>query len=332
MASNPASTTAMPLRGERAAPTFDKLAPRSLARYVDDLERLFIHAKIATEADKKMQAVYYIDYETEQTWRTFPEYANPAKSYKDLKDAILIHYPDATGDYVYSIRDMDMLIGERQRIGINTKSDLSTFHLQFLTITTWLIQKNQLGDLEAKRAYLRAFPAALLLAINTRLQILFTNQHPNVPHEIANVYEAARFVLQSLPQTQDYYVPAPPVNTSQRPVTLPITSVAAPEHVVKTENISAMLAEIQKAIVDLQSRSPRSSEPQRVRQTDCNFCAGPHYIRDCGLVAEYAAAGKCKRNMEGKVVLPSGAFVPREIPGTLLCERIDEYHRRFQTN
>jgi hypothetical protein len=38
--------------------------------------------------------------------------------------------------------------------------------------------------------------------------------------------------------------------------------------------------------------------------------------------------GMCKRNSEGKVVLPSGAYVPRDIPGNLLSERIKEWHRR----
>jgi hypothetical protein len=65
-----------------------------------------------------------------------------------------------------------------------------------------------------------------------------------------------------------------------------------------------------------------------VRQTDCNFCSKGHYIHDCDLVNNYAHAGKCKCNNEGKVVLPTGAFIPRDIPGTLLQERFDEWHRR----
>jgi hypothetical protein len=52
------------------------------------------------------------------------------------------------------------------------------------------------------------------------------------------------------------------------------------------------------------------------------------FIRDCKLVDDYIQAGKCKRNIKGKVVLPSGAFVPRDIPGTVLHEHIDEWHKR----
>ena len=79
------------------------------------------------------------------------------KTYNDFKDAILVHYPDALGDFVYSIRDMDLLIGEQQCVGITSTKDLSNYHLQFIAITTWLISKGKLGDLEQQRAYIRAF-------------------------------------------------------------------------------------------------------------------------------------------------------------------------------
>ncbi|KAI0964028.1 hypothetical protein AcW1_000946 [Taiwanofungus camphoratus] len=42
--------------------------------------------------------------------------------------------------------------------------------------------------------------------------------------------------------------------------------------------------------------------------------------------------GKCKRNPDGKIVLPNGNFVPRTIPGRTICDRLYEYHRRNGTN
>ncbi|EED82694.1 predicted protein [Postia placenta Mad-698-R] len=38
--------------------------------------------------------------------------------------------------------------------------------------------------------------------------------------------------------------------------------------------------------------------------------------------------GKCKRNTEGKIVLPNGSFCPRTIPGLTIRDRIYEWHRR----
>src|SRR5277367_6219189 len=128
-------------------------------------------AQITSEDEKKKQAVRYTEFDTEQIWKALPEFKSNSTSYNDFKKAIMQYYPDASGDFIYSIRDMDLVIGERQRIGMATAKDLSEYHLQFMAITTWLIEKARLSDLEQQRAYVRAFPTDLLQAINNRLQL-----------------------------------------------------------------------------------------------------------------------------------------------------------------
>ena len=323
-----ATPISMPARGERAAPTFDKTKPRELTRFFNELEYLFNRAVIASDADKKAQVVRYVDFEVEQIWRTFPEFKDELKTYQHFKDAILKYYPDASGDYVYSLRDMDLLIGERQRLGINNTNDLSDYHLQFLAITSWLIDKKQLGDLEQQRAYIRVFQPTILASILNRLQMKFPDHHPNIPHKIDVVYEAARFVLQgSAIPTPTYYTPF----AHDHPATS--TTVAKNEPAIKTENFSSLFSEFTKTIVEALKENNRrpytgnTSSPAS-RSSGCAFCGGECFIRDCKLVDEYIRAGKCRRNHEGKVVLPTGAFVPREITGNCLRERIDEWHRK----
>lgn len=51
-----------------------------------------------------------------------------------------------------------------------------------------------------------------------------------------------------------------------------------------------------------------------------------HFIDQCKIVAKFITAGKCKQNQDGKVVLPQGIFVPRDIPGAWLKDQINEYH------
>ena len=93
----------------------------------------------------------------------------------------------------YSLSDMDALIGERLRLGIYCVNDLADFHTQFLATTKWLIDRQQLCDLEQRRSYIRAFPPSIL----TRLQIKLPNHHPHIPHKVSDIYEAALFVLRS---------------------------------------------------------------------------------------------------------------------------------------
>lgn len=315
----------MPSRGERAAPTFDKDKPRELSRFFSDLERLFIRANVINEDTKKDHVLEYVPFDVEQIWKTFPDYSSALSTYKDFKDAILVHYPDATGDYVYAPRDMEELIELRLRAGIQTTDDLQAFHLSFLAITTWLIEKDQMGDFEQRRGYLRAFQQPLLAAIKNRLQMLFTKHHPNVPHKIQDVHEAARYILQSSDTVaQSSYAPIGTSTASPK-----IASTSADVN-VKTETFATVMANFGKTISDAlgQTSRPRVSATTPPRNTDCNFCGGQHFIRECKVVDEYIVAGKCRRNFEGKVILSTGAFCPRDIPGTLLRERVDEWHHR----
>ena len=46
---------------------------------------------------------------------------------------------------------------------------------------------------------------------------------------------------------------------------------------------------------------------------ECNYCGGQHYIWNCDKVEEDIKEGKCKKNHEGKIVLPNRFFVSRSI-------------------
>jgi hypothetical protein len=247
----------MPARGERAAPTFDQTKPRELNRFFEELEYLFDRATLQDEAEKKKHVLRYVEFDVEQLWKTFPEYTDANKTYNDFKTAILVHYPDASGDYVYSLRDMDLLIGERQRLGISNMNDLSDFNLKFLTITSWLIEKQQLGTLEQQRGYLRAFQPRLLGAINNRLQMKHPDHHPNIPHTLKDVYEAARFILQSATAApQNYFAPTPP-NVNPPFVPDGAVSIAKREPSIKQEDFGSLFSEFTKSIIEAINQSNR---------------------------------------------------------------------------
>lgn len=316
----------MPARGERAAPIFDKAKTRELPRFFDEFEYLLERAAIQTEPERKRQLLRYVDFDVEQMWKTLPEYADAAKTYQDFKKAILVHYPDATGDYIYSLRDMDVLIGESQRVGISSLSQLSEFHMQFQAITSWLISKHQLGDLEQQRGYVRAFQPALLASVTSRLQLKFPDHHPTIPHKISDVYDAARFVLQCAPTpSQSYY--APMTTTAQAS---PQISPLAPEPTIKTEAFTALFTEFTKTIMEAIQKggAPGASQNSHTHTKNCFFCNGQHSTKDCDLANEYCRTGKCQRSAENRIVLPGGAPIPREIPGRFIKDRIDEWHRR----
>ena len=185
----------MPLRNRHGAPTFDTSRPRELRRYFEDLEELMDEAHIADDADKKKKAVYYVDFETEQFWKAIPKFEDPNISYEEFKQAILVHYPEAADDFRYSLRDLDLLIGKHQHLGINSVKDLADYNLHFTAITNWLIKKQHLSDLERRRIYIQVFRPQLLTAITNQLRLENPGHHPNIPYPVPKVHAAAEFIL-----------------------------------------------------------------------------------------------------------------------------------------
>ena len=232
----------------------------------------------------------------------------------------MIHYPDAIEEPARSIRDMDLLIGERQRIGIHSTQDLSDYHMHFTSITGWLMKKNWLSELEQRRAYVRAFPAQLLNAITARLELKYPDYHQDDPFQIAEVHDTARAILKKSSSTS--YAKSESITSIQSPA---IKS----ESMLQIEHLGPLMAEFTKSIVNA-LKSPGTSQYTRPygEKLECIMCGREHTIPNCDVVEDYIKAGKCKRNHENKVVLPSGSFVPRNTPGKWLCNRIDEWHRQ----
>ena len=82
----------------------------------------------------------------------------------------------------------------------------------------------------------------------------------------------------------------------------------------------------------LQQSSQRSLGPPPVcplgeATSKCNFCGVPgHFMCECKVAVEYMRLGKCKRNVEGKIVLPAGGVMPQHITGAWLHDRVNKYH------
>src|ERR1700678_4140489 len=227
----------MPMRGERTAPIFDSTRARDLPRAFVDIEQLFHRANITDDNKKKKQVVYYTDFDTEQLWKYLPEFDDPTINYADFKNTIMDYYPKAA-EFLYSITDIDSLTDERQRTGMTSVQDLSDYHLQFLAITTWLIKKGQLSELEQGRAYIRAFPAQLQSTIVTRLQFKNPYHHPGIPYPVTDVYNTAKSLLHGISSLG--------ITSQVQPITAPVLPTEKP---IITEIFAPLIAEIKKTII-----------------------------------------------------------------------------------
>jgi hypothetical protein len=310
----------MPVRGDRTAPRFDPKQPRELRRYFADLDFVFVRAAVTDKDEKKKHATRYVDVDTSELWETLLEFTDNQKTFEEFVTAVYALYPGADEERKWSVADMDKLVGERSRLGIISLGDLGEYYRQFLAITTFLRSKSRLSTAEQSRAFVRGFPPELWRIISQRLQLKEPDHFPDDPYELSAIHEAARYVLHGTPS-------APPTSATSTTAAITQSSPAVPQ--VKTEDFVSMMERMNDTMSKLlqaQANPPRQSS---TRSMNCHFCGDlAHLGRNCGVAAEYIAQGKCRRNIEGLIVLPTGAFIPRDIPGRWFKERIDEWHNR----
>ncbi|PPQ79708.1 hypothetical protein CVT24_010239, partial [Panaeolus cyanescens] len=319
----------LPIRGTAKAPSFTQDRSREIGRYFSDVELLLEQAQITTDREKINAIARYAEFDISDFWQSLPEFsANPA-NYQAFKDAVLRLYPNADdSNNKFTVAELQNLIFRTREAGIRNVEDIGQYHRQFLHISNFLISKSRLSIIDCQRRFVTGFPDDLWNKILVRLQLKFVDHHPDDPWPIPDVYEAGCFVLRGSNMSSS-------ISSTTPAVPQPSSSLGVVP--LKTEDLSSLvsaltrefqnLKSITEALQDSQRLSTRQSSSQRSSSVKCAFCGRDHFIRNCDLVNNYIQAGKCKRNQEGKVVLPSGAFVPSSIPGNLLKERIDEYHR-----
>lgn len=308
----------MPVRGDRAAPKFDPKQPRELRRYFADLEFAFIRAQVTDVAEQKRHSTRYVDVDTSELWETVPEFLDATKTFDEYCTAVAALYPGADEDRKWSVADMDKLVGERTRLGILSLGDLGEYYRQFLIITTFLRSKGRLSEAEQSRAYVRGFTPDFWRIVSQRLQLKNPDHFPDDPYNLKEIHDAAHYVLHGTPST------IPEASTS-----LPVSTSQPARAEIKTEEVAALLERINDTMTKLLMAQATPQRPPPPKNNNCHFCGLPDHLgRNCMVAADYIAQGKCRRNTEGLIVLPTGAFIPRDIPGRYFKDRIDEWHVR----
>ncbi|KAF7305719.1 hypothetical protein HMN09_00725200 [Mycena chlorophos] len=318
-----ATTFVMPARGHSTAPTFDSEKPAEFRRFIADVEYLLEKAKITDEKEKKSWLTKYLPVEDQELLEGLPEY-KPAKSYEEFKKAALALYAGNDEDHLHTLHEWDSLLGNIQRVGIKSEKDLAAFYRSFMRISTYLINKKRLSETERSHAFLRALsPHSLQTAVTNRMQLLKPSNHADDPYDISDLYAATKYCLGG---AATYTMPISDLPTP-----------SAPEPAVKTDPaIAALLSSMTDLIkvMTVQSQlsaagnANNSNSSSGTRQPRlCGFCKSTtHLFGACDQIDPAIRDGLCKRNNNGKLVLPNGSFVPREIEGDCLLARFRKWH------
>lgn len=341
----------MPARGHATAPTFDPSQPRTLRRYFADLEVLYTSCQIATEVEKKRYVAHYTDIDTSELIESQDEFGDAAKTYADLKSALLKLYPGAEEERKYTNKDLESLILLWQRRGIHSASELGSYHRDFLTITRFLVSKQRLSVLQQGAEFVRAFSGDTWAATSSRLQLKLPDHHPDDPYSVEHVFEAAAWVLNgTLPSTFRPNIstttPAPVIVASNANNTAPdIVAAAANQPEVKSEEFVNTLGRAIAAALSMGNPRPppppmrgapynapnyvnnQNYGPPGDSERRCYYDGCANSINRCAGVQEDIDKGLIRRNVYNRIVLPGGGEVPRNLPGRDMRDRVHEWHR-----
>jgi hypothetical protein len=116
-------------------------------------------------------------------------------------------------------------------------------------------------------------------------------------------------------------------------LTAPSTQLASPY--IKVEDLTTLFEQMAqsflKVLTPQRSMTNHASSSMNAHVTmldplTCAFCGQTsHFIAQCLICADYITNEKCKRNPEGKIVLPNEQYTPRSIPGQFIKDCIDEW-------
>src|SRR6202163_1256321 len=115
--------------------------------------------------------------------------------------------------------------------------DISKFHLQFITISTYLLANSLVSARELSQSYLRVFDNAFQACILMRLNILLPHHNPALTHAIDDLYDAAKWVLQGVPGT----VGMTATVSSRTNATPAILNTTPESGFIKTEQLGSFL-------------------------------------------------------------------------------------------
>ena len=326
----------LPARNERAAPVLDASQRGGLERYFLDLEALLKRKGVTDEKDLKDAATRYLDIQTEQLWKSTKAWGDPTKTLADLKEEVFKLYPRSLTDRAFTLQDLDLLSGQYSLTGIRSDIDLGEFYHKFLVISRNLMEKGRLTSSEQSRIFLRGLTANLEQQTRLWLQLRYPEHFRDDPYELDQIYEAANYVLAGSAIT-----PMAPITPMTRPPNYVTTPNNTDRATAKIEALAAELQEFKELLkVSIKGQGPPAGSKPRPAEyatsgtgapdkARCRFCnVTGHFIRDCEAVQEEIKAGKCKRDQDGRVILATGASIPRNTPGSCIRDKLDEWHRR----
>jgi hypothetical protein len=249
------------------------------------------------------------------------------------------------------------LVEEYRTKKILSKETLGKYHRNFMHLSLYLIGKGRISNRERNQWYLQGFQLDIREHIAQRLAIVKSNVNLDNSYKYLDIHQSAIFILScSTTDILNSYAYAKPTllpSSTSSPTTTLTTSVVKTEYhdLDMLQQLQLQLANLTQLVTSATTSQSSTAPPITNAPTpgfpvttdalhsgqavtgsmnaNCIFCGGPssdHMARNCPIAEQYIRNGKCIRNNEACIILPSGEYIPRGIRGRWFCEQFDSYH------
>ncbi|KAG6897439.1 hypothetical protein C0995_010533, partial [Termitomyces sp. Mi166 len=258
--------------------------------------------------------------------RDEPEPAAHAYTYEEWKAEIFKLYPGSES---------------KDSKGTPSRASFSQYHHKFQKIVKWLADNGKMERSSEKEKFQRGIPSTLWVRIARRLEILYLLHHPDNPYEVEDMFNAGDWYLKgnttemaSVPPTgrQGGILPAPSSQSATAPASAKtIDTSGSNSGYVKREELSQIISNsLAQAIERLTKPSGANTGRPLLPKDLCHFCGqiGHTMVKGrCLELENYIHKGKCRKNRDNKVVLPSGGYIPQYPEKLYYKDRLEEWHR-----
>ncbi|OBZ74168.1 hypothetical protein A0H81_05912 [Grifola frondosa] len=289
---------------------------RNRERFCDSLKISNILYHTCDRTNQRIEeeaAVRYAPIDVADMWDQLPSYADATKTYEEWREE------------------------ENDRDWAFLRSGSGDYYREFFKITEFLRSRQRLSTSEIARTFYKPFTPTLWQSVHSRLQLKYPDHNPDDFWPLRHILDAAHYVLHGT------RVDAPAQGTPAAAT----TSTALPPGTIKTEDFTSLIETVTRTIAQAFATSANMAFANgNHRLASLQYCeANPNTTSEVVTTAENWARnrrvsesqedidiGRIRRNIENKVVLPSGAFVPRNVTGATMRDRILEWHRTHPNN
>lgn len=164
-----------------------------------------------------MHTLRYLEGDDYDAWNTRP--SAQGNDWNLFKQEIRAMYPGSEDNARFSVTDLKLFVENHAAIPMQSRSQFGEYYRNFLTRSGWLLNRNVISHRERNKLFMNGFHISFRQQLHTQLQLQEPLHALDEPWDIADVEQAARFLLDGNGNANIFTISSPSQTTYPTPPT-----------------------------------------------------------------------------------------------------------------